>query len=809
MLISVNWVRSFVDLPADLDPQALAERFTMVCAEVEKVEPIAVGAEGLIAARVLEVAPLPSSGNLSHARLEVEGGGTVETVTAAPALRVGWSVVYAPPGAKVAALGEIGEAEVAGRHSSGMILPGDALGIALAAGEAVHLAPGAPEAAPGFQLPPEWFDDWVIEVDNKSITHRPDLWGHYGIARELAAIYGLPLKPCPLTPLETLTGIDLPEIPIEIDDPEHCPRYSGLAIQAVDPRPSPLWMQLRLGHVGLRPIDCLVDLTNYIMVELGQPMHAFDGDKVDRIEVGTAEPGAGFTTLDGVERTLPPGALMIQSGRRPVALAGIMGGLDTEIAPETKSLFLESANFNAGVIRRCATALGHRTDASARFEKSLDPANTVLAIQRFVHLARGVWPKLAFASRLSDCYPRPAEPVAVEIDPDFVNRFMGHPVSRERMAEILTALEFTVQDAGRRLLVGVPGFRATKDISIEADIIEEIARYVGYDNIEPRLPEVTIRSFPANAMHELEQATLRMWTAGLGYSEVHTCLWYDAEWCRLLGFDTGECIELRNPIAAGMHQLRQTLLPGLLAGLERNRHHLSEFKLVEIGSVFGPPAGGDERQVRCLGLLAARRQKGAEDDLLAELRGAVETWLAQVLDRPVAFRRPGRRDPVPWCHEQKTAEVVVTGQACGRVSVVPVALRRRIDEHLSPWSVVWAEIELNALAELELVVRPLEDIPAYPQKDLDFTAVAPAERAYQEVQEAVGRFRHPLLRRVTYVTSFEGGSLGPGQRSLTFRARIGSDERTLVEEELTAFRSAFEEHLQGCGLELRGPGKPA
>ena len=806
MLVSVNWLRDFVDLPADLDPKGLAERFTMVCAEVEDVEPITVGAEGLISAGVVGVGELPGTADLRQVKLDIGDGRIIETVTAAPSLKPGCSVVYAPPGAKIKAYGQIGETAVAGHRSMGMILPGDALGIALAAGEAVFLDPDSPEGKPGAKLQPGWFDDWVIEVDNKSITHRPDLWGHYGIAREVAAIFGLPLKPYPVTPLEELANLDKPALPIEIDAPEMCPRYSGLVMRNLDPRPAPLWMQLRLGHVGLRPIDGMVDLTNYIMIELGQPMHAFDGDAVDRIEVGPARPGSTFRTLDGVERKLPDNALMILSNRKAVALAGIMGGADTEIGPQTQSVLLESANFNPSVIRRCAAAMGHRTDASARFEKSLDPANTVLAIQRFVYLARGVWPQMTFASKLSDCYPVPAEPVTVEVDLDFVNRFMGHPVTRQQIKDILTPLEFTVEDAGDKFRVGVPGFRATKDVSIEADVIEEIARYVGYGHIEPRLPEITVRSFAPNAMHELEQRTLRIWATGLGYNEIHGYLWYDAEWCKRLGFDPGTCVELRNPIAWGLHQLRQTLMPGLLAALEKNRHHLAEFKLIELGGVF-TPGKPQHRETRHLGALYARRRKGVEDAMLAELRGAIETWSWQTLDRPASFRRI-RPDPAkPWQHEQKTGQVVVGEVPCGLVSVLPLALRREIDEHLSPWSVVWAEINLSAAADLPSVVLEMQSVPEYPQKDLDFTVVVAAERGYEQIAAEVARFTHPRLRGVTYVTSYEGKSLGPGKRSLTFRARIGSDERTLVDDDLVDFRKAFERHLLACGLELRGAGQ--
>jgi phenylalanyl-tRNA synthetase beta chain len=209
-------------------------------------------------------------------------------------------------------------------------------------------------------------------------------------------------------------------------------------------------MQARLAHVGLRPIDLLVDLTNYIMVEIGQPMHAFDGTHIDRIEVATAKAGDKFRTLDGFERTMPEGALMIQSNRRSVALAGIMGGADTEITAKTESLLLESANFEPATIRRCATALGHRTDASARFEKSIDPHNTVLSIQRFVHLAKPELPDMQITSRLSDCFPQPPQPTTIEVDPEFVSRYVGRPVSADTIRDILVPIEFKVAPAGNK-----------------------------------------------------------------------------------------------------------------------------------------------------------------------------------------------------------------------------------------------------------------------------------------------------------------------------------------------------------------------
>ena len=769
----------------------------MTTAEVEGVEKIECNAKGLIAARVIEHKPLTERANLKHVLLDLGGGKTIETVSAAPVLHDGVCVVYAPSGSHVEKLGTIRDTEIAGHPSLGMILPGDAIGIDMAADTAIFLPPAT---KPGDELDPALFEDWVIEIDNKSITHRPDLWGHYGIAREVAAMLKTELRPYPLCAPEEINDPSLPEIPIEIDDPELCRRYSGLRFTGVQPQHAPLWMQLRLGHVGLRPIDCLVDLTNYIMLELGQPMHAFDGDKVERIEVGLARSGSTFVTLDGVERKLPDTALMILNQRYPIALAGIMGGLETEISIGTDSLLLESANFEPATIRRCATALGLRTDACVRFEKSLDPENTVLSIRRFVELAKPLFPEMRFSSRLSDCYPKPAEPITVDVDPTFVAQFMGHPIERDEMIEILEPLGFEVDDTGSLLSVKVPSWRATKDIAIEADIIEEIARYVGYDNIESVLPEVEIRSFDPNPQHEIEQESFKILCDGLGFHEIHGYIWYDGNWVKKIGFESGKCIRLRNPAASGMENLRQTLMPGMLAATEKNRHHCPDFKLVEIGGVFDPKTDDEHRR---LGLVLARRQKKGEDRAVSELKGLIETWSSQVLYRPVSFD-VGKAEPgCPWEHPQKTADILIHGLLAGKLSVVPLELRRKIDEHLSPWVIAWAEIDLGPLAELPPVETRLVGIPAHPEVELDFSFMVDVTSRYADLAEKIGDFDHDLLKRISYVSAYEGKPIPDGKRSITVRCRIGDANRTLTEEDITSFVQKFEEFLIDRGWELR------
>jgi phenylalanyl-tRNA synthetase beta chain len=815
MYISLNWIRDFIDLPADIDPRELAERFTIATAEVEGVEHITTTAKGLVAAEIVTVQPIAGTEKTFAVRVNL-GNTRVDTVTIAEGLKPGDRIIYAPVGATLPGVGAVTERQTAGHTSTGMIVPGDALGMPTVGQRAVWLPPST---SAGAAIDMRLFEDWVIEVDNKSITHRPDLWGHYGIARELAAAHHLKLKPYLVVPLAEFNQPGLPEIPIVIDDPAKSPRYSALRFTGVRPQPAPLWMQTRLAHVGLRPIDILVDLTNYIMCELGQPMHAFDAANIERIEVAVAKPGEKFTTLDGIVRTMPTGALMIQSNRRSVALAGIMGGADTEIKPTTTDLLLESANFEASTIRRCATALGHRTDASTRFEKSQDPHNTVLAIQRFVHLARPELPGMKLTSLLSDCFPDPPKPTTIVVDPQFVGRYLGRPIGAAEITAILTPIEFEVQPLDGKLQVKVPTFRATKDISIEADIIEEVARFVGYGSIQPVLPEVTVRYAEPDPMGQLERRTLGLLCGGMSYAEVHRYIWFDADWLKTLDYEPGPTITLRNPAAAGTERLRTTLIPGLLAAVDLNRHSLDRFDLTEVGSVFDgsvkPEAA--ERRHLALVLVAPGRKAAQEDALLARLKTDMETWARQMLDASVSYE--ALKADAPWEHDAKTAGIVLwhrrpagesTGETpvpqvpqIGRITVVSAACKRRMDEHLAAWSIAVAELDLSTLVSRRPETRKLVPVPVYPRVDVDFSVLARADHAYADIARSLASYDHPLLRRLAFLDSYEGGSVPTGQRSFTFRATIADPERTLTEQDVQDFRNSFIAHLTQQGLTLR------
>lgn len=815
MLVSLNWIRDYVDLPADLDPVAVAEVFTRTTAEVDGVHRMDVTARGLIAASVKTLSPVLGSSNLRLAVLDV-GGKTVESVTAAPNLSVGDTVIYAPPGASVKATGEIKVSTVAGRQSTGMILAADSLGIEMGGQEAVFLSD---EFKPGDELPAELFDDWLIEVDNKSLTNRPDLWGHYGIAREIAAIMSRELhiaRPETQKIDNRQSAIDnLAAIPIIITDEMACRRFSAIILEGVATQPAPLWMQLRLGHVGQRPISALVDLTNYIMLDLGQPMHAFDADKVRQIEVDWAKEGERFKTLDGVERVLTKSDLMVKSKGKSVGIAGVMGGLETEVSDTTQSLLLESANFNGATIRRTATRLGLRTDASARFEKSLDPVSTTLAIQRFVQLAREMFPAMRIASRVSDAYPSPAKPLRVSVNPRHAARGIGREVPMEEARNLLSPLGFEVSGSGSAWEVAVPSFRATGDISIEADVIEELARRIGYDNIVPSMPHTTARTFAINPLHELEQRSLQYFSTAHDFHEIHGYLWYDDAWLAQLGFDPGPTPELRNPAGQGLHRLRATLMPGLLAALPKNRFHFDSLSLLELGSVFHysknpSPSQGEGRvgvetrdsEYRHLGLILAQRGKNVEGLLNDRMRAAICGWAWDRFGRTATFAETASVKHRPWEQTDRTAEILIGGTPAGRISVIDLTLKGRMDEHLASWGIVWAEMYLSQLAVLPRKPEKLGTIPAFPIVEMDFTLAVNRTVRYAEVSRRLATFTHPLLTSIRFVGSYDDEKPG-GRRSLTFRCHLGDSQRTLTDADTAAFRENFTKHVSQAGFEIK------
>src|SRR5216684_9042805 len=496
MKFSYNWIREMVP-GLNVEPRNLMRLITTKTAECEGLETVAEPLASASLARVISVEKIADSHN-QIAVVETPLYGTKTVVCGAPNCRAGMLTMYLPAGLAV----------IQGVQSDGMLASGLELGINRDHTGIVEL-----EAEQLFA------PDSVIEVDNKSLTHRPDLWGHYGMAREVAAIASKPLRdPVDLGLLPHGPAV----VEIEIADLDLCPRYSALVFENVTVQPSPLWLQYRLEAIGLNPINNIVDFTNLIMAELSQPTHAFDRERLsgDTIFIRPARAGERIVALNDETYALGATNVVIADGRGPVAIAGVIGGKETAIGPETRSIVLESACFRAASVRKTSSQLKLRTDASMRFEKSQDPENTVRALARAVELLAVLSPGIRVVGGLADQRAEKRQPKPIALPMDWLRRKLGLAVAPDQVRDILTRLEFKVSGSEEVLEATPPSWRATKDIAIKEDLAEEVGRMVGYDAITPAAPSVLIGVPPDDPERKFLRG-IRAQMAAQGFTEVY------------------------------------------------------------------------------------------------------------------------------------------------------------------------------------------------------------------------------------------------------------------------------------------------
>src|SRR3989339_2242514 len=490
MKISLNWIKQYVDIPKDFTPQELALRLTMSVVEVDAVEDQKSRYDNMVVVEVLNVVDHPQADKLKVCKVKA-GSAEYQVICGGSNVRKGLKGVLALPGALVKWHGQgnlvkLSQAKIRGVESEGMLCAAAEIDLADEFNEptftqaAAGLGDGIGELSAGKSGQPVaevlGLNDVILDIDNKSLTNRPDLWGHYGLAREVAALLGKKLKPLELN--EKIVEDSQVDLKIDIQDAENCSRYLGAVMGNIRIAPSPRWLQNFLKAVGVRPINNIVDVTNYVMLELGRPSHAFDRRQVigDTIIVRRAKDGEVFTTLDGVDRKLDASMCLIGDAKRSIDLAGIMGGENSEIKDDTSEIILELANFNPVNIRRTANALGLRTDAAVRFEKSLAPALAELGLRRILAFIQDLLPEVKIASKLIDVNFEKEAKREIEVSYDFINQKIGQEIPKKDVLKILDSLSFKYSDKKGVLAVEPPAFRSAKDIAIAEDIVEEVAR---------------------------------------------------------------------------------------------------------------------------------------------------------------------------------------------------------------------------------------------------------------------------------------------------------------------------------------------
>lgn len=608
MYISMNWINDFVDLKG-INLEELINRFTLSVAEVEGTIKYGENIKNVITAKIVEIEKIESSDKLRKVKVD-NGKEIVTCVCGAKNIKIGDIVPFAQIGSMVNGI-EIKQVQMAGETSNGMCLSEKELGISEDHSGVMVFDSNTKLGVNVKQLLD--IDDTVFEIDNKSLTNRPDLWGHYGIAREIAALTGRKLKNIEVENLEEYNN--LKEVRAEVEDKEKCYRYTAIEVENITSKKFDINKRIRLYYCGMRSINLLVDLTNYIMLELGQPMHAFDKKLVNKIKVKSIENDIEFKTLDDVTRKVDKGTLMICNNDEPIAIAGIMGGANSEITDSTNSLVLESANFDSVCIRKSTVELKLRIDASAHYEKSLDPEITDIAIKRYIKLLKENDKDIKISSKLTDIYVNKYPTIKIKITRQYINSRIGTDLSLNKIKEILSSLEFEIEENGEILTVKVPSFRATKDISIKADLVEEIARIYGYDNIEPQTKNQPLRIVEIDDEKKTENTIKDLLAIKYGLSEIHTYIWYDRKKNKELNLEVNENnIKLANSLNANFNVLRESVIPSLLYTLSENIKYYPNVNIFECGRTFEYPNKGEECiENKNLGIALCSKNKSSKE----------------------------------------------------------------------------------------------------------------------------------------------------------------------------------------------------
>lgn len=623
--------------------------------------------------------------------------------------------------------------------------------------------------------------DSIIEIDNKSLTNRPDLWGHLGMAREVAAIAGLSVAdPVGELPAAAKQG----DLSITIEDPNLCARFSGQRVENVKVAPSPLWMQYRLNSLGVNPINNLVDVTNYVLCELGQPMHAYDAELLgDTIVVRAARKGESILALNGEKYSLSAEDIVIADANKPVGIAGIIGGNDTAIRATTKRIVLEAASFPAAPVRKSSSRLKLRTDASMRFEKGQDPENTVRALARAVELLKPISPGSQAAPPI-DVYARKSMPPKIQLDIDWAERKLGRTLSTEEVINIFKSLVFGVEKLDqRKLLLTVPSWRATKDISIPEDLVEEIGRMVGYASIVPQAPAVLAEPTPRNLDHEQHRA-IRAAMVGQGFTEVSNYSFISDADAAMFGYSTDKLLQVANPIIADQKYMRPALLPGVRRNLADNSRYFNDFRLFEIGRAYSKGADGvPKERTHLMATIYGRETSGAN---LLEMKRVVQYVAAGA--KIVPAKAHGK-----IMHPERAAHVQVGGEHVGNFYELHPSL-------LDRGRAAILDLDLDALQALPSQRAPYRPLRRFPTSSFDLSIVAPAHTLVADLETKLRHFAGDSLVALQFLLIFP---LPPDKKSVSFRLTLGADDRTLTAEEVTRTREKVVEGIKSAGYDLR------
>ncbi|PIP17506.1 MAG: phenylalanine--tRNA ligase subunit beta [Parcubacteria group bacterium CG23_combo_of_CG06-09_8_20_14_all_35_9] len=826
MRISLNWLKDFVNISETISPEELKLCLTMTTTEVESLEKIGGGLQNVIVGEVIKIKKHPNAEKLFIGKVNI-GKRVIQVVFAGKVrVKVGDKIATAVAPAHLPTGIKVEKKNVRGVASEGMLCLDSEL--FLEAGEALTSFSSGTKIGISINkvLP---IEDVIYEIDNKSITHRPDLWGHYGLSREIAAILGKKFREYKVNKVNKkvnkVNKVNKVELKIDIRDKKLCPRYLGVVVDNVKIAPSPLWLRRRLESVGVRAINNIVDITNYVMLELGQPLHAFDAEKLKtpKIIVRRAKEGEIFSTLDGEERDLTDEMLVIADKEKPVALAGIMGGINSEISEGTKRIVIESANFDPISIRKTSGALGLRTEASQRFEKALDPNLAEWGIKKAIELIQKLIPEAKVVSPIVDKKYFKLDQGPIKLSLEYLNKKIGIVIPPSRVMKILKSLGFgvhphTIPDKlGSRgtgktfshiLVVKVPSWRATRDVNIPDDLVEEVARIYGYDNINPQMPKVEMERLPFDKEHSLERIIKNILAYRINLTEVYNYSFVNEKLLLKFGIDSKNHIGILNPLNENQSLLRQSLIPNLILNTKLNLRHFNEFGIFEIGRVFLNRKGKYKENPKTQEPLPLEKKKisgviiqeknkipfyKTEEVVLSLLEGLdIECEITSLKDGPV-WIHPSRSAEINPCTENFVVGVKSEEKRIGIIGELHpvVAGRFGIKERVGIF-----DLDFDIILSLYKETKAYKPIIKYPKIVRDLAIVLDKKILWQEVKNAVLETNKELIREIELFDIYEGTEIEKGKKNLAFHITFQAKDRTLKEKEIEKIQEKILSLLQ-------------
>lgn len=811
MKVSLNWIRDYVQLPADADLKKLAYDLTMSTVEVEDATDLGASFHDMVVGVINTIEQHPNADKLKVCKTDI-GGRVEDIVCGGSNLREGMKVAVALPGAMCKWHGEgdlveIKKSKLRGVDSYGMICGAVEIGLAdlFPTKEEAHIldlsdfdAPAGTPLADALDL-----NDIILEIDNKSMTNRPDLWGHYGIAREIAALYDLPMVEFPHFDrnVENTSGFH-----VTVEDAERCPRMIGTQIENVCVKPAPYWMQVRIWKTGMRPINALVDITNYVMLATGQPSHAYDSDHIaGHIIVRRAKAGETLMLLNGKELPLSTDDLTIADDADIVGLAGVMGGAKDSILPTTSKVILEIANFQAAGIRRTALRYDNRTEASARYEKAIDPERCDQALDLSMQLFSDLYPEMKVTGLVNE-YPRHLKQAEIDVPLSWLERRLGKRLSPDEIKHKMELLGYGITFNGDNMHVVVPTWRSTGDVSIQADIMEEVARMYGYENFEAEPITTTFDGAINQLDKDLERRIKEYLAIRCGMQEIFTYPWMEESYVNAVLQSTEGILSLSTPPSPAERFVRSSLLPNLCKAVVKNERYFDEFSIFETAQVFRDEnytSPYDPREK-----LPSQRKNVAgafattDKDITALFRkakGVVEMMARYVHMEALTFKqaeKPVWADNVVWLNiyrgDEKVGDLALLAKkvsmACG----------------IKNMNVMLFQLDQDSLVPLKSRTNTFTHLAEYPMTDYDISLLVDGSVQWKDVAQTVRGIKSELLHGAAFVDEYRGKQVPAGKKSLTLRLAIGSKDKTLTSAEIEEVASGVLNKIaKRFGAELR------